>query len=954
MYEIAYSILNDVFRGYKSLVNTANFFMTKIHLFLAILFLSLPAFSQNTITIKGKIMDQKSQQPLESATVYLSTVKDSSVVDYTITDKNGFFKITTKKIAKPTFLKISYLGYQTYKQELKDIVEDKIFGTIQLLANTNTLGEVIIKSEAPPIRIKKDTLEFNASSFKVRPDANVETLLKQLPGVEIDSDGKITVNGKEVNQILVNGKPFFDKDGKIALQNLPSDIIKKVQITDTKTKKEELAKQAASSNNASINLTIDEKKNKGFFGKIMAGEGSDKRYESSALVNYFKNKRKISVLASSNNINSTGFSMDEVFDNMGGGRNNSSYYNSDGTFGIGNMRFGGGKGITKSNMVGLNYSDEIVKDFQSTVSYFRTDSNTENINRTLSTIFLPTGNFNTNSYTKSNEDRLGNNVNFEFEYAIDSTAKIIVTPKFSTSNNKYQAQNSETSSDNANQLLNESSSDSYEDSEKNAFSNTLDFNKTFKRKGRMLSLSFSNQNSKDKTNTLYNSTTVFYQTSDPDDIRNQNNLNNKTKDTYSSEFEFTEPIKDSINLRLALNYNIEKLIDDRKTFDYDSASQSFSIQNDILTNYQTSDIKTITPKIGLSINKNEYDFNTTIGPSFSQFDNHSFYLNNNVNLNKAYILPSINSSYNYKFSKSKSFWINYNYEIGFPSASKIIPIENLANPLAVFKGNPDLNPDKNHNFYLSFRDFVYATRSGYSIYGGGDFYDNQVVSSSVFDENRKRITTYENISGTYDFWFGTHWNKTIKIESHSFKFGFGLNGSLGLSKGFSNLIQYEANNLRLTPRVNFTYEYGELFTINPTYNLTYSDSKYTNYLISAASNVLHKFNIQTTNYWPTNWVFGNDFGYNYNSNIADGFKKDFYLWNTSIAYSFFKKQITAKVKVYDILNQNQSETRSITPTTIRDEQNSVLKRYLMFSLTYKINKFAGKEKPSKGNRMMFH
>jgi hypothetical protein len=125
-------------------------------------------------------------------------------------------------------------------------------------------------------------------------------------------------------------------------------------------------------------------------------------------------------------------------------------------------------------------------------------------------------------------------------------------------------------------------------------------------------------------------------------------------------------------------------------------------------------------------------------------------------------------------------------------------------------------------------------------------------------------------------------------------------------------------------------------------------------LISAASNVLHKFNIQTTNYWPTNWVFGNDFGYNYNSNIADGFKKDFYLWNTSIAYSFFKKQITAKVKVYDILNQNQSETRSITPTTIRDEQNSVLRRYVMFSLTYKINKFAGKEKTSKGNRMMFH
>jgi hypothetical protein len=115
---------------------------------------------------------------------------------------------------------------------------------------------------------------------------------------------------------------------------------------------------------------------------------------------------------------------------------------------------------------------------------------------------------------------------------------------------------------------------------------------------------------------------------------------------------------------------------------------------------------------------------------------------------------------------------------------------------------------------------------------------------------------------------------------------------------------------------------------------------------------VHKFNLQTTNYWPKNWVFGNDFGYTYNSNIADGFKKDFYLWNSSLAYSFYKKKITAKVKVYDLLNQNQATTRRITPTSIRDEENVVLKRYVMFSLSYKIEKFAGKEKPDRGSRFM--
>src|SRR5690606_28368241 len=122
-------------------------------------------------------------------------------------------------------------------------------------------GVLIVGS--PPIRVKTDTLEFNAGSFKVRPDANVEALLKELPGVEIDDEGKISVNGKEVNQILVNGKPFFDTDGSIALENLPAEIINKVQVTDTKTKREELSGARASSNNATINLTIDEDKNRG-------------------------------------------------------------------------------------------------------------------------------------------------------------------------------------------------------------------------------------------------------------------------------------------------------------------------------------------------------------------------------------------------------------------------------------------------------------------------------------------------------------------------------------------------------------------------------------------------------------------------------------------------------------------------------------------------------------------
>lgn len=926
--------------------------MGKLYSFLLFLLFSFTSFSQNNITIEGKILDKSNQLPMESVTVYLTSAKDSTVIDYTITDKNGFFKMNTKKITKPVFLKVSYMGYTTFKKEEKELIIDKNYGVLYLSENENMLNEVLVVNEAPPIRIKKDTLEFNASSFKVRPDSNVETLLKQLPGVEIDADGKITVNGKEVNQVLVNGKPFFDKDGKIALQSLPADIINKVQVSDTKTKKEELTKQAASSNNASINLTIDEEKNKGLFGKIMGGYGSDSRYESSLLVNYFKGKQKISLLASSNNINSTGFSMDEIFDNMGGGRNASYSYNSDGSFGIGGNMFGGGKGIIQSTMVGVNYADEWFKDFDTNGSYFFTNSNAENTRKVNQVSFLPTGDFATASTTNSNNENYGNNLNLDFEYKIDSTATIQFSPKFSIGNRKSYVNSTETSTDENNALLNENNAVNNQDSNSSKFENRLNFNKAFKKKGRYLNVNFESENADAKSNILNQSITTFYQDVKPDDIRNQLTDTEVLKDSYSSEIEYLEPINDSLKLKLGAYFRNEKSSDDNNAFNYDPANEDYTIKNELLTNFLSSTINLVTPKAGINIDKSKYSLNADLGVTVSSFDNYSLYLDKATNLDKNYVFPFANLNASYRISKSKALYVGYNYEVDFPEAFQVMPVLNLANPLNTIIGNENLGLIKNHNLSLNFRDYDFSSQSGYIFYGGGNYYNNQVVSFVEYDENRKATTTYKNVEGTYNSWFGGRWNKSIKNEASKYKFGIGIYGGYDLSKGFTEGEMFEARTLRLSPSVNFTYEYGELLTINPTYNFSYDETNYTNYSVNSASNFVHKLNIQTTNYWPKNWVFGNDFGYTYNSNISPGFQKDFFLWNTSLAYSFFEKKFTAKVKVYDILDQNQSATRTISPTSIRDEENTVLKRYVMFSLTYKLEKFGAKEKERKGGRFM--
>lgn len=919
--------------------------MQKITLLFAFLFFSCLSFAQNTITVKGKVIDKNSGLPIESVTVYLSVAKDSSLIDYTITNKTGNFELSVKKITQPVFLKIALIGYQDHKVRLENFTESKDFGTIAIAESAKALDEVVVKAEAPPIRIKKDTLEFNAASFKVRPDANVETLLKQLPGVEVDTDGKITVNGKEVNQILVNGKPFFDKDGKIALQSLPSNVINKIQVTDTKTKKEEISGQKGNSNNASINLTIEEDKNKGFFGKFTGGYGTDSRYESSALVNYFKGSRKISFLGSSNNINSTGFSMNEIFDNMGGGRNNSFRSGDSG------MNFGGGKGITQSNMVGLNYADELFKGFDINGNYFYNDATSKNTNKSRYQNFLPDRTIITESEGNSREDKYTHNTSFNVEYKIDSTATVFVAPRFTKGNAKYNSQSVEATLGDNNRTLNDSQSNLYNETDNQNFSNSIAFNKRLNKKGRSIGVTIDNANSKDIGSNLNQSKTRFYdengnllRTDNRDQIRYNRNFN----DRIDIGLEYLEPIMDSVRFKIAVDYTWNKALDNKTAYNYDEVTGDYTTQNDTLTSFLRSKTITINPKAGINIQKNKLYLSGYFGTNIARLDNESFYLYRDTKLIRDYILPSAEVYMDYKLSKAKSLWLNYSYQVSFPSATQLLPVEDLSSALVSYSGNPDLNPNKSHYVYASFRNYDYASRSGYSFYTGGQFYESQAIASTVYDESAKRYTTYQNVSGVFNTWTGVNWNKSYKVEMHKFRISAGSGLNFTKSKGYTNAEMYDAFNYRIRAKANFNWDYGELLSVSPSYSYVYNNTNYTNYSVSSASNYQHQVNLQTTSYWPKGLVIGNDFGYNYNSAISDGFKKDFYLWNTSVGYNFWEDRMLFKVKVYDLLNQNQSATRTITATSIRDEENVVLKRYAMFSLTYKIEKFAGKEKKGRG------
>lgn len=900
--------------------------MRHLTLFIFLFFTSF-LMAQNTVNVKGMVVDSLGK-PIEASTVYFSKQRDSTLVEYTMTDSKGNFKMSFNKVKDPLILKISMIGYKEYTKKFeKGIEADEEMGRIMLKEYGQLLDELVVQAEVPPIRIKKDTLEFNAASFKVRPDANLEELLKQLPGVQIDENKAITINGKPVNEILVNGKPFFSEDGKIALENLPAEIIKKVQVTDKKSKKEKFTKERSRTDDASINITVDEEKNKGHFGRVSAGYGSDKRYESGLFLNSFNQKRKISLVGSANNINAMGFSMDKVFDNMRSGKS--------------------GGGITESRMLGVNFIENVTDKLNVNGSYNYNFSESENKNKRSATNFLPSGEFSTNSESNAITGSEGHRANMSVDYTGEKDA-FFFSPTFNQSHNYSNGGSNQLSLDEYGKPLNESQSTTSSKGDTYGFGSSARYLRKFKREGHFFSVELSNTNNSNTQDILHESLTKFYQSEKANDQRRQFKRSDKTSDAYGISMEYSQPITDSLGVSIGAKWYRDQTIDDLKVYNFNEVTGGYTDINVLETNRYTTVSTDISPYVNIAWNKKKYFVNVNAQTSIVKNSSDALFNGKEYAIDKHYINPNINAMVNYNFSKDKNLFGYYRYNVTYQSANELLDITDISNPLNTTIGNPDLLPTGQHSMNLSYRSYNFQSRMGYNISGNASFYNNSIVNSVVYDEDKKAISTYQNINGNYQWAANADWYINSKWGDHALKYAISLRFNQTVSNGFIDGAQYQSVGDNIVPRVYMNYDYKELLNIKPSYSYRHNTTQYTNFSVDKASNFMHQFNVQTTSYWPKNVVFGNDFGYTYNSKIATGYKRDFYMWNISLAYEFYKSKFNAKVKVYDVLNQNTSSVRTIDPMQIVDSESLVLKRYIMFSLTYKLNEFAGAKK--KGQR----
>src|ERR1700744_5311739 len=231
-------------------------------------------------SLKGKLIDSVTKKPLTLASVTVFRQADTVMMVYRLSDPDGNFRLNSIPLNTPCYLLVSFIGYEVIRKPilLKDNTSVDL-GTLRMTPGAKAMEEAIVTAERPPIRVYKDTIEFNAASFKTLPDALVEDLLRKLPGVDVDKAGNIRVNGKPVNRILVDGRYFFGDDPRMATRNLPANVVDKVQITDDKEQIDRSTDGDMTRIGKVINLTLKKSVKKGWFGKVYAGGGTDERYQ---------------------------------------------------------------------------------------------------------------------------------------------------------------------------------------------------------------------------------------------------------------------------------------------------------------------------------------------------------------------------------------------------------------------------------------------------------------------------------------------------------------------------------------------------------------------------------------------------------------------------------------------------------------------------------------------------
>lgn len=898
--------------------------------------------------LSGKVIDGVANIPMIGANVLVKTVTDSLLVG-TVTGAEGTFEVLRPNI--PTVkVEITFIGYKTITI-IHQIRQALALGDQVLLEDTKVLGEVLIEGQIPVGEQRGDTTSFNANAFKTQTNAQAEDLIRKMPGITMQN-GQVQAQGEQVQRILVDGREFFGNDPSIALRNLPADAIDRVEVLDQRSDQSRLTGFDDGNYTKTINIILRSDRKNGSFGRLYSGYGTDDRYSAGGSLNLFKGDQRLSILGLFNNINQQNFSSQDlagISANASGGGPRGGGGGRWGGGGNNNFFVGNSGGIVNTNAIGLNYSDKWGQKVNFTGSYFF--NNTTNSLRQI-----------TNRETVVNEnlrqlyqenlintiDNFNHRANARIEADLNEKNSIIITPNISfQTNDTFSDRDALTTTDAGDSL---SALRSISNAETKAFniSNNITYRYKFEKKGRTLSADvFTAWSKRDQLSTLL-AASQDYRRSLIDTAEQETSALNDGFN-YRINTTWTEPLGEKSIGTFGYQIANNKTRADQKTRVLNQ--ENLFVLDTALSN--EFDNKFITQRLrsGYAYNNGGWNVNLNLDYQNAQLNNEAFFPETGV-FKRSFnnILPSANL--NYRNRETGFSWrMRYRTDTDEPSVAELQNVVNNQNPLNLRVGNPNLGQSFNHNIFFNISKvnleksrtlFTFINYSSTSNYIGNNTFlatQDTLINGEILLRPGGQISQPVNLDGNFrTSLFLTYGAPIKKIKSQ-----FNTNSRVSFNR-IPGLINGESN-----LNDNLTLSQGITLSSNISQNVDFSISTTGSYNIvnsSLQQNLDNNFYQQESNarlYFASKngKVFmGNTVAHTLYSGLSEGFNQNFFLWNIEGGFRFAKNnKAELKAVIFDLLNQNNSITRTISDVAVTDVFTNVLTRYGMVTFTYILGNF---------------
>lgn len=925
--------------------------------------ISLVSFTSagQTFKVKGLLVDSTDHSAVIGAYVRLIPVNDTLNTKIVVTDVNGKFEFD-EVTSRAYIVKGTFLSYRDYIRKINLTNANIDLGELLFTPDATMLKEVRIQGQAFISTQKGDTTQFNASAFKTNPDATTEELIAKMPGITV-TNGTVTAQGQTVQRVLVDGKPFFGDDASLALKNLPAEIVDKIEVFDRQTDQAQFTGFDDGNAQKTINIVTRADRNRGQFGKVYAGYGTDDRYSAGGSINMFGKGHRLSLVGLANNVNQQNFSAQDIAGVLGssGGGGGGRGGGGGGGGGAGNFMVGQQSGINNTTAFGLNYTGTWSPKTEVSGSYFFNRANNLNNSSTNRQTFLNSGNqFYAENSTRNNLN-LNNRFNMRVEHKFNKSNSLIYTPSFSWQNNQSNtARIGLTTLEDASKL-NETSNNRSNHTGAYNINNSLLFRHAFVKPGRTFSVNVNaNISNRNSNGELYSKNIYYVSQRTPSDTIDQQSQGTNRGIQLGTNLNYTEPIGKTGQLQFGYNLSVNNNNSNSETYNYVEQENRYSLIDSVLSN--NFDNRYVTQRAGASYRvRNQKGFMFAMGldlQSAGLYSQQLFPRNNKVDQTFTNVLPNMMLSYRNN-KEGKNFRLFYRSSTQQPSINQLQNVVNNSNPLFLTAGNPNLKQELGHNLSMRYSKSSQATGSNFFVALSGSTVSNYITNSTfiaeeptdlgdgLFLERGAQLTRPVNIkSGNRSM--NAFVNFGFPVKPIKLNLNLNTGGNYRRTPGLINNISNIANNYAISQGIVLSSNFSTKLDFSVSFNGSYNIVKN-----SIQQNSNNNYFSQNTGARVT-WLFGKGFVLSTDvtnssyQGLGAGYNQSFNLWNASFGKKFLKNNRgELKLMIFDILKQNNSISRSVTETYQEDGINRVLTQYAMLSFTYTLRNFGA---PATNNR----